>query len=120
MSGLREAGEPGRYMPVMDHVCGFDGRDSNGPVCGKPAAFHLFAGAPDTGPSDWTMFSCLDHFGQAQFLAWDYHELSAVCDVPGTLWRADTTQGKGFCYWPEAEAAMHEAVAETHVLGVSP
>jgi hypothetical protein len=111
MSDLRAPGEPGRYMPAMDHICGFDGGTNNSPVCGRPASFHLFAGTAE-GPGDWTMFACLDHFQQATLLAWDFHEVAAVCDVPGTLWHSEPAQGEGFCFWPEAEAAIHEAVSE--------
>lgn len=94
----------------MDHRCGFDGRDSSAPTCGKPAVLHLYAGSPESGPSDYAMFACDDHANQATVLAWDWHEVSAVCDVPGSMWQAKALQGEGFCYWPEAEAAMHEAV----------
>lgn len=115
MSELRAPGEPGRYMPAMDHICGLDGGDNDSPVCGKRADFHLFAGDPLTGPTDWTMFACLEHFGQAQQLAWDYHEVTAVCDIPGTIWQPKGVQGQGFCYWPEAETAIREAVSEMTV-----
>ena len=111
MSKLRAPGEPGRYMPAMAHICGHDGGANSTPTCGSPAIVHLFAGDPLNGPSDWTMFACDDHVTRAQGLAWDWHPVSAVCDIPGTMWHSSGEQGGGFCYWTEAEAAMHEAVS---------
>lgn len=48
-------------------------------------------------------------------LAWDWHNMSGVCDVPGTLWQPGKYQGEGFCFWPEAETAIHEAAAAERV-----
>ena len=106
---LRAPREPGRYMSVMDQTCGFDGGDNKSPACGKPATIHIYAGTLE-GPGDWASFACLDHFPQARLLAWDFHEVAAVCGVPDTMWQAKSYQGEGFCYWPEAETAMHEAL----------
>jgi hypothetical protein len=49
-------------------------------------------------------------------IAYDWHDVSPACHVPGALWQFRNYQGEGFCFWPEAEAVMHEAVAETSVL----
>ena len=99
-------------MPTMAHICGYDGGNNDGPACSAPAAIHVYAGSPTGGPGDWGMFACDDHAGQAKLLAWDFHEAGAVCDVPDSMWHAEPIQGAGFCFWPEAEAAIHEAVAE--------
>jgi hypothetical protein len=112
MSDLRAPGEPGGYMLDMDQSCGFDGGDNKSPACGKPATIHLFAGTAE-GPGEWAMFACSDHFSPARLLAWDFHEVAAVCGVPGTMWQSKGLQGEGFCYWPEVEAAIHEAASET-------
>lgn len=120
MSGLRAPGEPGRHGTAMAHQCGYDGGDDSAPACGKPAQVHLFAGAPDKGPSDYTMMACADHFPKAQPQAWDYHDVGAVCDMPGTIWQSRGVQGAGFCYWPDAEAAMHQGIAEIRALAVTP
>jgi len=97
----------------MAHICGYDGGSNTNPTCGKPPTFHIFAGTPESGPSDWATFACDDHLNQAQALAWDWHAISPVCGVPSTMWQAKRMQGEGFCYWPEAEAAIHEAAAES-------
>ena len=112
MSNRRAPGEPGRYQPIMAHQCGYDGGDSSAPTCGQPATHHLWGGAPPDIQHDWVMLACEKHLNAAIKMAWDWHPISAICNVPGTLWQARGIQGKGFCYWPEAEAAMHEAVTE--------
>ena len=109
---MRPPGEPGRYMPTMDHSCGFDGGDDSAEVCGQAATLHVFAGSPEDGPSDWATFSCSQHSEQAKHLAFDWHDVSAVCDVPGTMWQARTAQGEGFCYWPAAEEAHAEQLEQ--------
>lgn len=110
MSKRREPGEPGRYMPAMDLICGHDGGYTDQPVCGKPAVLHLFAGSPEGGPSDWTMLACDQHAEDAKGHAWDYHPIGAVCDVPDSVWQSAITQGDGFCYWSAAEEALAEAI----------
>lgn len=112
MSKRRAPGEPGPYRPVMEHACGFDGGDSSVPACGAPATYHAWGGSPPDTQNDWVMLACDAHLGAAIRMAWDWHPISAVCNVPGTRWYAKHIQGEGWCYWPEAEAAMHEAVAE--------
>lgn len=113
-SGLRPHGVPGRHRSAMDHTCGFDGGDDNAEACGQPATHHLFAGSPDKGPSDWAMSSCDQHLEQAKPLAFDWHEISVVCEVPGTIWQSRNVQGAGFCFWPaEEEAIQQSALALT-------
>lgn len=109
---IRPPGEPGRHLPAMGHTCGFDGSDNAANTCGQPATHHLYAGSPDTGPSDWSMTACAEHFPLAQPLAFDWHEIGAVCDLPGTMWQARIAQGEGFCYWPAAEEAHTEQLEQ--------
>ena len=116
MSKLRSPGEPGRYMRTMDQACGFDGGINTAPVCGKLATYHLFAGSPDRGPADWATFACDEHVNLAQGLAWDWHAVAPVCGVPGGMWQSRARQGEGFCYWPEAEAAIHGSASEPMVI----
>lgn len=111
MSRFRAPGEPGPYGRAMEHICGFDGGDSAAPPCGAPAVFHHWGGAPPDTRHDWVMLACELHFEAARRMSWDWHPISPVCNVPGTMWQNKSIQGEGFCYWPEAESAIHEAAA---------
>lgn len=112
MSQRRPIGEPGAERPAMENTCGYDAGITNGPHCGRLATLHLFAGSWDKGPGGWSMMACDEHAPVAKPFSWDWHDMSGVCDVPGTLWQSGQYQGEGFCFWPEAEAAIHEAAAE--------
>lgn len=109
---MRPPGEPGRHLPAMDHTCGFDGGDDSAPPCGQAATFHIFGGTPEDGPSDWATFTCDEHAGHAQRLAFDWHPVAAVCGVPDTVWQSRNIQGEGFCYWPAAEEAHAEQLEQ--------
>lgn len=112
MSQRRRPGEPGAARPSMENTCGYDAGITGGPRCGKPATWHLTIGSPDTGPADWAAMSCDEHANPVMAHSWDWHQVSAVCDVPGSMWQPGQYQGEGFCFWPEAEAAMHEIASE--------
>jgi hypothetical protein len=111
MSERRPLGVPGAHRPAMENTCGYDAGITGGPHCGKPATYHLTAGSPEAGPSDWAMMACDEHAQPAKPYSWDWHAVSGVCGIPGTLWQPVQYQGNGFCFWPEAEAMMHEAVS---------
>lgn len=116
----RLPGEPGAVQASMSQHCGFDGGDASNPVCGAPATNHHWGGAPPDIQHDWVMFSCDTHFDTAADVSWDWHPVSPVCNIPGTKWTPRGIQGEGFCYWPEAEAAMHEAVNQEPALERKP
>lgn len=110
----RPKGEPGPHMPIMSGACGFDNGFDNGKTCGAPATMHLLAGDPATGPKDWTMLACGVHFDVAAQLAFDWHELAAVCEIPDAIWNSLGEQGLGYCEWVEGDAIQAElAEAET-------
>lgn len=102
-------------MPTGGTACGYDGGDNSNPICGAPAAWHLYAGSPETGPADFCMTACEEHFPAASHNAWDWHEFGGVCDMPGTMWQSRAHQGEGFCYWPEAESVMLEEASSMQV-----
>ena len=108
----RKPGEPGRTLPAGGATCSYDGGDNSAPLCGEPATWHLYAGSPEAGPADYSMTACDAHVVMATPLAWDWHPFGGVCDMPGTRWQARSIQGEGFCYWPEAEAAIQEQIHE--------
>jgi hypothetical protein len=58
------------------------------------------------------MSACPDHVAQAMLIAYDWHDISPACGVPGAMFRSSNRQGEGFCFWPEAEAIMHEELAQ--------
>jgi hypothetical protein len=100
-------------MPDMQQTCGFDGGDNNRPACGQPATLHLMAGEPPATIGDYAMHACERHAEVAKKLAIDWHPTAPVCGVPDGMWQFESEQGKGFCFWPEAEKAIHESVKES-------
>lgn len=110
MSNLRPPGQPGRYMNSMEHTCGFDGGDDSADPCGQPATHHILAGSPEQGPSDWASHACAQHLGIAQGMAFDWHEIAAVCGIPDSIWQSKGMQGDGFCFWPAEVEAMQQEV----------
>ena len=109
--GFRALGEPGRHVVGMDHACGFDGGDNSSPGCGQPATLHLLAGEPPSTIGDYAMHACNEHIETAKKLAIDWHPIANVCGVPDSLWQFESAQGSGFCFWPAAESAIHDAVS---------
>jgi hypothetical protein len=104
----------------MDHACGFDGGDNNRPRCGQTATLHLMAGEPPSTIGDYAMLACDNHADAAKIYAIDWHTLAPVCGVPDSMWQFDGKQGEGFCFWPEVEAAIHEAILESHTDRTAP
>jgi hypothetical protein len=101
----------------MDHACGFDGGDNYRPSCGQLATLHLMAGEPPATIGEYAMLACDGHAETAKKLAIDWHPVASVCGVPDSGWHFKSEQGKGFCFWPEAEALIQEAVREpAHVV----
>ena len=103
---------PGVAVPYMTDTCGYDAGISDGPVCKNRATVHLLAGQAPDKPGDWSMSACPVHVEAAKLIAFDWHEVSHACGIPGAMFHSGTRQGDGFCYWPEAEAIMHEALNE--------
>jgi hypothetical protein len=56
--------------------------------------------------------ACDQHAPAAKANCWDWHAVSTVCDVPGSMWNPGRYQGEGFCFWPEAEATMQESAVQ--------
>ena len=106
----RAPDQPGPAVPYMSGTCGHDAGYSGGPVCKNLATVHLLAGQAPDKPGDWTMSACPEHVGIAKLIAFDWHDVSPACEVPGALFHSTERQGEGFCFWPEAEAIMHEVV----------
>ncbi|WP_160665354.1 hypothetical protein [Pseudarthrobacter sp. ATCC 49987] len=104
---------PGPAVPYMTDTCGHDAGITDGPVCRNRATVHLLAGEAPDKPRDWTMSACPDHLPQAMLIAYDWHVVSPACQVPGATWQSGNCQGEGFCFWPEAEAIMHEELERT-------
>lgn len=119
MSERRAPDAPGTAVPVMSTQCGYDAGITGGPVCPNPATVHLFAGQAPDKPSDWAMQACPEHLPQAMLIAYDWHELAPACVAPDAMWNFRNHQGEGFCYWPEAEAAIHEAISEPIKEGIN-
>jgi hypothetical protein len=96
----------------MDNSCGFDGGDNDHPGCGQPATLHLFAGKPPATIGDYAMLACDRHAENAKKLAIDWHPVDPVCGVPDSMWQFKAEQGRGFCFWPYAEKAIHDAASQ--------
>ena len=103
---------PGPALPYMNDTCGHDAGFSGGPVCQNRATTHLIAGQAPDKPSDWAMSACPDHLPQAMLIAFDWHDVSPACNVPGAVWQFGNRQGEGFCFWPDAEAILQEELAK--------
>ena len=96
----------------MHDKCGYDAGYTGSPVCQNTATVHLWAGQAPDKPADWCMQACPEHVPQAMLIAYDWHEMTPACIAPGAMWQFRNHQGEGFCYWPEAEAIMHEELAK--------
>lgn len=107
----RSPDAPGAALPCMTGTCGYDAGITGGPVCQNPATVHLWAGQAPDKPGDWGMQACPDHLASALVIAYDWHEITPACDVPGSMWQFRNHQGEGFCYWPAVEEAMHADVS---------
>lgn len=103
---------PGPAVPYMSDNCGHDAGITNGPVCQNRATVHLLAGQAPDKPGDWTMSACPDHMAHAMLIAYDWHDVAPACEVPGAMFHSTGHQGAGFCFWPDAEAVMHEELAK--------